>query len=395
MIPRLRTLAGRLVEALPERLSVALRPKRYRYSAADAPPPPVPPSTQTRLFIGPANFAGQGWLIARAAERLPDVGAVAMHLLGRNRVYGFSSDNPVDPHIHQHSAHWRRRQFAAVSRGFTHVIVEAGRPLFGKLFDHDVVREVEALRRRGVRVAMLAHGSELRLPSRHRELDEWSPFADADWADIDRLETGALRYRALLDAINVPVFVTTPELILDRPGAQWLPLVVDPARWATDDRVLERNRPIVIHAPTHPIIKGTALIEPVLTRLHDEGVIEYRRVTAVPSSRMPAVYAGADIVLEQFRIGTYSVAAIEAMAAGRVVIAHLHEQVRDHVRAQVGREIPVVSATPATIEAVLRDIVGRREHYRALAADAPGFVAAVHDGAATAETLRPFLCDSA
>jgi hypothetical protein len=106
---------------------------------------------------------------------------------------------------------------------------------------------------------------------------------------------------------------------------------------------------------------------------------------------MPGLIADADVVLDQFGAGCYSVASVEGMASGRVTVAHVHEQVRDVVRATLGLEVPMVSATPATLEATLRDMVDRRGHYRGLASMGPQFVHDAHDGRAAAEALRPFL----
>lgn len=391
MIARARSLVGRAVEALPESLSLALRPARYRYDPADRPPALPVPDGRTRLLIGRANFAAQGYRIARAAERLDGVGAVCLHVQSANRKYAFPSDVAVPAEVFQHSAHWRRETFRAVTRSFTHVIIEAGRPMFGKLFDNDPLREIEALRAAGVSVALLAHGSELRLPSRHREVDRWSPFRDDDWADVPILEAAAIRFRRLAERADVPVFVSTPDQLADWPSGIWVPLSVEPVRWRSERPVLEADRLRVVHAPTNPRIKGTHLIEPVLERLDREGLIEYQRLLGLTSSQMPEAVAGADVVIEQFRIGTYSVAAVEAMAAGRLVIVHLHDQVQQAVLHRFGRPAPVLSSSPDEVEHLLRDVAARRSHYRDIAARGPSFVEFVHDGAAAAATLKPFL----
>ena len=386
-----RSLVGRAVEALPENLSLALRPSRYRYDPAARPKAIPIPQTPTRLLIGRANFAAQGFAFARAAERLDGVGAVCVHVHAANRRYGFPSDVGVPADVFQHSAHWRREAFRIVARSFTHVIIESGRSLFGKLFDNDLVREVEALRAAGVSVAFLAHGSELRLPSRHRDIDEWSPFRDSDWADIPTLESGAINFRRLASSSSVPMFVTTPDLLLDWPSATWLPVAVDQDLWRSNVAPLTRERPVVVHAPTSSRIKGTDLIEPVVRRLHNEGLIEYRRLEGIPSANMPAAIAEADIVLEQFRIGTYSVAAVEAMSSGRLVIAHIHAQVCKEVATRHNRELPVVSCAADNLESLLADVLDDRERYRAIAADGPSFVRAFHSGSASANALESFL----
>jgi hypothetical protein len=379
-----------VINRVPERIAMRLNPAKYGFTARDVPRPPAAPSTPTRVYIAPVNFSGQGYAWARAVERLDGVGAVSMQYR-LDDDFGFPSDNALPVRVFVRSTRWQRAQFRAVTRGFTHVIVEAERPIFGGLFDESVVREVQALRAAGLRVAMLSHGSDLRLPSRHRELDEWSPFRDESWDAIPVLEKQALANRVVLVESHAPVFVATPEQLLDWPDASWLPNVVEPALWQSDDAALERETPVVIHAPSNPVIKGTDLIEPAATQLAASGAIEYRRIQGVPATQMPDVYRQADIVLEQFRIGNYSTVALQAMAAGRLVIGHVHEQVRDHVRREYGVDVPIVEATPATLRAVLDEVLAKRDAYRAVAASGPAFIAAVHNGAASARVLEPFL----
>lgn len=379
-----------VVHALPEPLVLALNPGQLRYTKAEIPVPPPAPRTPVRLYVAPANFAGQGFLWARAAERLPGVGAVSM-AFERPADFRFPVDDAVPVAVYGTSPSWQRRQRTYVD-GFTHVVIEAGRPLFGSR--SDAFDEALALRARGTRVALLFHGSDIRLPSRHRSATPWSPFDDWDLAP--RLEEGAARNAAGVARVHarepaVPVLVSTPDLLLDVPDATWLPVVVDPQAWRSDVTALARDVPVVVHAPSNPVVKGSDLIAPALERLEAEGLVEYRRLTGVPAAEMPAVYADADIVLDQFRIGNYGVAACEAMAAGRLVVSHVTTQVRDHVRTMSSKDLPVVEATPETIETVLRDVVARRAHFRAVAAQGPGFVADLHDGATSARVLAPFL----
>ena len=379
-----------VVALVPEPIALRVNPARYGFSPSDVPPPPTAPATKIRLYIAPVNFAGQGYRWARASELLPGVGAVSMQYRS-DRDYGFPSDNAVPVRVFRNSRRWQQTQFDAVSSGFSHVIYEAGRPIFGELYGLSPLREIEALRQLGARVAMLSHGSDLRLPSRHREIDEWSPFHEKEWVDIPVLEDKALRHRELLSRVGAPVFVSSPDLLLDWPDAHWLPTVVDVANWRCEDLPLERARPVVVHAPSRSVVKGSDLIEPVMRNLHDEGLIEYRRVEGVPAAQMPALYRSADIVLDQFRVGNYGVAAVESMAAGRLVVAHTHEQVRDHVVASYGLPVPIVQATVDSLESTVRGIVADRDRYRAIASSGPGFVHLVHDGRASAEALRPFL----
>ena len=67
-------------------------------------------------------------------------------------------------------------------------------------------------------------------------------------------------------------------------------------------------------------MKGTHLIEAPIRALAERGTVDYRGMTGVPAASMPAIIGDTGIVLDQCRLGSYGVAACEAMAAGRVVV---------------------------------------------------------------------------
>lgn len=375
---------------LPRGVADALGVDAGHFTAEDVPEPPTIEPSRVRLYIAPVNFAGQGYEWARAAERIDGVSAVDMQYTMKSS-FGFPTDNLVPVNVFLHSRTWQQRQFECVNKRFSHVMIEAERSIFGGLFRGDVEREVTALRDKGIAVAMLSHGSDLRLPSRHKQVDRWSPFLEADWDLVPVLEAQAHNNKEMLQRLGAPVFVSTPDLLLDYPDAAWLPLALDPSQWATESEPLRRAAPIVVHAPSSAVIKGTRLIDPVLQRLDADGLISYRRIEGVPAAEIPALYREADIVLEQFRIGTYSRAAVEGMAAGRVVVAHVHDQVRDHVRSATGRDLPVVQATPDSLERVIIDILEQRDAYREVARAGVDFVLQVHDGRASAAAMQSFL----
>jgi len=171
----------------------------------------------------------------------------------------------------------------------------------------------------------------------------------------------------------------------------WLPVVIETPRWTTSTPPLAAEVPVVAHAPSNARIKGSDLVEPVLRRLEQEGLIRYRRVAGVPAAEMPQLYRDVDIVLDQFRLGAYGTTAVESMAAGRLTVGHLRPEVRDRIRDRAGAEVPILEAVPDTLEQVLRDAVADRSAARALAAQGPGFAAAVHDGTFSAGALTQFL----
>ncbi|WP_396656721.1 glycosyltransferase [Microbacterium sp.] len=381
--------AAAVLHRLPESFAYRLAGARLGYDPADIPDPISIDRAPIRLLVAPANYAGQGHAWARSASRAPGVAAVNLDVV-RPGGYSFPADFRVPQGVYAGSRSWSRAHLSALGDGFTHVLIEAELPILGAVLGHDLQREGRWLDDHGIARAYVSHGSDLRLPSRHAALDRWSPFRDPDWELVPVLERKARENAAFLRDQARPVFVPTPELLLDVPEATWLPIVVDPEQWAMSSAALRRSRPVVVHAPTNVTIKGTALVAPVLERLHDEGVIEYRAVPKVSHSAMPAVYEDADIVLEQFRLGTYATTAIEAMAAGRLVIGHVSEQVRAEAQRVARRELPILEGDPGCLEDVLRQVAADPEAYREQAESGKAYVAAVHDGSESARVVSAF-----
>lgn len=390
----LASVARLLGRALPDRALARLLPRGLRWDPAEVEVARAPHG-RVRLLISPANSAGQGYAWARAAERhLADVGAV--NLMVRSPAmarFGFAADAAVAPAAFVLAGQWQREQTRELERRFSHLLLESGRFPCGSVPFRKPHQVVEDLVGKGVRVALLWHGSDIRVPSEHAASEPDSPFGSegtypAESAAV--LERNARANRRFVESTDLPVFVSTPGL-LDVPRSRWLPVVVDPDRWAAGASALERDRPVVAYAPSNSPMKGDESIDRRLRALEAEGVIEYRPVEAIPSGEMPDLFRGADIVLDQFRLGDYGVAACEAMAAGRVVIGHVSDIVRRHVAEQTGRELPIVESRLDAVEATVREVVSDRDRYRRTAAEGPAFVRHVHDGARSAEVLAGFL----
>lgn len=341
---------------------------------------------EKRLLIAPMNYSGQGraWALALEASNTSiSARNMAVDVPGG---FAFDADLVVPVATYHNDSDWQRRQFAAAATA-THVLIEAEEPPFGRLAGRSVEAQALALQDKGVDVAYMAHGTDVRLPSTHLKENPWSHYADHE-IYAPRAETLAARNIAFLERSERCVFVSTPDLLLDLPDATWCPVAVDPARWATKRTSRAENTPLrVAHAPSVSVVKGTELIMATLESLADEGVISLNLITGVPSAQMPRAFAEADVVIDQMRIGSYGVAAVEAMAAGCVVVGHVSSSVRGLISRQTGADLPIVEATPDTIGDVLRaladedDLTTRREQ-------GMRFVHHVHDGRRSARVLR-------
>lgn len=389
MVASISAIANGIAGRIPLSIRDHMLPGR-RKLIADAGTTQVAPASR-RLLIGPVNSAGQAFAWAHAAERLPGVSAANFMYRDASDTFRFPADHAVPTSLFVQSRRWQRAQRRSVEQGFTHVIVESGRHLFGT--QGTVLAQIEGLRRRGVSVALLWHGSDIRTPSVHASRERDSPFHGGAYPDQRLLEEITRANHELIRDTGLPVFVSTPDLLAFVPGATWLPVVVDVPRWAAAPQAsaLTRARPVVVHAPSRSTLKGSGLIAETVRRLRDEGVIEYREITGVPAERMPDVYGDADVVLDQFSLGIYGVAACEALAAGRLVVSHVGDDVRAEVLDRTGIELPIVQARATELESTLREIAAHPERFVEPAAAGPAFAEAVHDGRRSADVLRTFI----
>jgi hypothetical protein len=218
-----------------------------------------------------------------------------------------------------------------------------------------------------------------------------SYFRDAPADFMSAQTTQCNRNAATAAAFNGPIFVSTPDLLLDLPTATWLPVVIpEPRKWELDSAFTHSGPLRVLHRPSRsePPIKGTAFIMPVLEKLDAEGVIELVQAPElVAPEAMPSLMSNTDILVDQIQTGTYGVACVEAMWAGRAVVGWMAPD----VRALCPTEVPVIDAAPQDFEAVMRELVRDRDGLHAIAEAGRAYAHEFHDGRASAEVLRAFV----
>lgn len=353
------------------------------------PPAPVAGTTaqQTgppvRLGVAPANFAGQGWAWGRSVERFLD--DVTAEVVGLTSPLDFPADVQVRPEQAEDLS-WQLEQARRVLGGWSHVLAESVRPVLGQLNGSVISGDMAALHRAAVKVAVVCHGTDIRGPGRHLAMYPHSPFGSA-WDALPAIRQRAERNRMILYGLDVPVFVSTPDLLDDVPHARWLPVAVAAADFAPAPPIFEREVPVVLHLPSEPRFKGTEVIDRVAGALADDGLIEYRSLREVSSATVAERIREADVVIDHIVMGNYGVLACQAMAAGRLTVGHVHQR----VRRRVGIPVPMLEANPQTLDSVLRSALADRQAARQLAAEGPDFVRELHDGRASAQALASFL----
>lgn len=350
------------------------------------------PLQSRRVYIAPANYADQASLLAKALENnLPDLGA--RNLMSPN-IGGskFEITVPVPLRTFHLSKEWQLEEFKRVTE-FTHVLVEAMLPIFGGLYRYNSSSEIHELSKRGLSLAILCHGTDIRNTEAHAKRTPWSPYLDSN-PNLKMISYNARKNRDLIVSLGIPVFVTTPDLLDDLPNSHWCPLVISPNEISKSSLNVNNKRiPVVSFAPTSDWIKGSHLVLPILNSLHDQQIINFNSVHQIPKSQMPLIYASSDIILDQFRLGSYGSVAVEGMASGRVVVGHVLPSVRHYIKQITGLELPIVEATPDSLAEVLTNLSSDKNALLDYSIRGIEYVSKVHDGKFSSKMLSQFWID--
>jgi glycosyltransferase involved in cell wall biosynthesis len=166
------------------------------------------------------------------------------------------------------------------------------------------------------------------------------------------------------------------------PDAEMIPPGIDLSTTAPEPPS-DRDRPLVVHAPSSRRRKGT---EHVVAACRDLNV-DLEIVEGLHHSDALARYRAADIVVDQLNAGWYGVFAIETMALGKPVVTYLHDEAVRRTQEAFSIEVPIVSATKDTLTERLRPLVEDEIERRRVGAASRAYVERVHDASAVADRL--------
>lgn len=187
------------------------------------------------------------------------------------------------------------------------------------------------------------------------------------------------------------IYALNPDILRVLPStARFLPYAsVDLEEWRPSDRAEPASTLRLVHAPSHKGAKGTRYIAEAVSRLRGEGVaIELDCVENVPRAEARERYRRADVAVDQLLAGWYGGFALEMMALGKPVVAYIRDEDLAFVPDEMRSEIPIINATPFTIEEVLRTLVAAsREEFSRIGAASRRYAERWHQPRAIAARL--------
>lgn len=189
--------------------------------------------------------------------------------------------------------------------------------------------------------------------------------------DIRGKPLEALAYRKKFDATIVGSYLAT----------RWVPdatAIVPPGldlRTYEPVAPVERERPLVVHAPSDPERKGTRYVIEACEQLP----VDLDVVHGVPHDEAVERFKRADIVVDQLNYLWHGVFAIESMAYGKPVVTHLDAEAVRQTEEAFGLKVPIVAATKDDLVEKLRPLVDSFELRKQLGVEGRAYVERVHD----------------
>jgi len=205
----------------------------------------------------------------------------------------------------------------------------------------------------GIRIIVQPHGCDMIYRSRFGTRYDWIGLMQKDYPLWD------LRANAKCALPRIRLFCRYADFVV---GGAWyvsqlLPrndLLFHSVPIDCEELVPVSPRPIdrlvIVHSPNHRNVKGTPYLLQAVDRLKSAGLdFDLRLVERVPRHLALELYRDADIIADQFCIGTIGVFALEGMALGKPVLAYI-----DH--AHLGDPVfnhPIVNTNPENLTRIL------------------------------------------
>jgi glycosyltransferase involved in cell wall biosynthesis len=145
-----------------------------------------------------------------------------------------------------------------------------------------------------------------------------------------------------------------------------------------------RNRPVIVHSPSAPNAKGTPAVLAAIEGLRDRFDFDFQLIQGMPRRQALEMVRDADIFLDQFVLGSYGMAALEAMALGKPVLCYI----KPSLATQYPSDLPIVNATQESLTDVLARLLadGAQRHEIGLCSRA--YVERYHDAIKIASELK-------
>ncbi len=305
-----------------------------------------------RIVMAPWNFADQPMSLTRAMRARGHAVHHIQYTATGEHALGYDLDAVVRLRYSDSAAQFRALE-ACLERGFDIYHFWQRSLVFNKELGGITGVDVPLLKAHGCSVLHRFTGFDLRLPARDCEINPHSPYHHGYVAPF-----GEQRQHQYIEYLRryVDLFlVQDPEMAQFLPEAQVLPRGLELDRWPQVG-VQPNDCPLIVHASTSPLVKGSRFIIDALEDLRREKLnFEFKQLVQAPYHEARQWYEKADIVIDQILIGATGVLTLEAWALAKPCVTYLRRDLFEPFYET--SELPVANANPDNIKEVLRHLI--------------------------------------
>jgi glycosyltransferase involved in cell wall biosynthesis len=153
----------------------------------------------------------------------------------------------------------------------------------------------------------------------------------------------------------------------------------------------KKQIPLIVHSPSAKIAKGSNLIDRVIKELQKKYDFEYIEIHNCTHDECLSYIQKSDIFIDQIIIGSYAMAALEAMSFGKPVFGFLMDGIVAHYNEP---KCPIVNVNGNTLEDILSLFIRSSELRYQTGLQSRHFVETIHDSNFLAQQLMTIYQDN-
>ncbi len=162
---------------------------------------------------------------------------------------------------------------------------------------------------------------------------------------------------------------------------------IDTSKFEFSPPKSENKRPLIVHAPTAPVGKGTIYIEKAIENLRKNHNFDFVLIKNMKHHEALENIKKCDLYIDQLISGNYGMAAMEAMAFGKPVISYMKDSVLFN---EFPNDCPIVNANPSNIESVILSILSNKSILAETGVKSRNYILKYHE----INTVIPILLDT-
>lgn len=311
-----------------------------------------------KVLVLPFDIASKGAITVNSLNQLQGIQAIGVFVNPNNKV--FKSEHAVYFNAYsfkKNPVKWLNEYFRKV---FTIVRLIFWADIVHWIWDSAFAGKID------LRCASLLgkpgiiewSGSDIRYPEKAEELNPFMRGIYSRGYEYAHIESKAASDKVQERFARIGFFpLTTPEMNL------YLRKDLFPKTYTTLHRLnLEEfqlsgtanPRPVVVHAPTQRVAKGSAYILAAVEELQKELDFDFVLLEKMPREQALNRVRDCDIFIDQLILGSHGLASCEAMAFGKPVLCYIMPAVYAN---GLPADCPIVNTSPETIKENLRDLL--------------------------------------